>query len=1041
MKQAAGLTGAFLFSLLLGGSAPAASPPAGHDEALEAVAWKADFESGSVGAWSSYPPAQDTAYDPTIWVKKVEGNPGLCLVREITPYTEDAYIFGVRKKTRLELDASSRISFRYYVKSYAGAKEIIVKLGFAGGTALDIAVPVWSVQKWTEASVSLAEFIGGGAARPLEAVAILANCPHAVPETKLRLAVDDLTITGFRVKKVAIQTPATHELEELGVSVARDHFDKGRDVLFSGSFPVPVKRAVITLNRTWNRQNPPVKKTLRLRAAGWETAVSGKDLAAGLWEAVIAGKTNSGRSLETRVFFLVQDAKNAPGHPYLLATASDLVRIREASKSGHTRDVWAKVREGAAEFRDRYDPAVFNYNLDAYDEIFWLPTYEGYVRALQTPSQFIRENSIVYAVSGDKAAGQAARKALLRIAAWPSFVHPHILNQGQFTYWPAGLALIDFAVGYDFVYDLLSPEERRTIADALYNKGVTEVFKEYVRDNRVSSNTSNWISHVAGGGILCALAIGCEYPAAQIEPYLTGMMVKLKEFIAASFDPDGYYGEGYYYHNFAMQSLSHTLPALERSFAMAPPADVMNSFQYLPYQQDNETGRIYEFGDAHDDLIPSSMSNFAYVLARDGAPRLRWLYEQRPGNSYLDLLFPATAGASEPPQSLPLSKRLRGVGSTILRSGFEHDDFALVFKCGPFFNHQHFDQGSFFLADRGELFIEECGNSNYYEDPWYPRLYIQAGGHDCLLTDGKVESQRSGDFRHDVSGWQDYARTTDFLEFAGGAFLSTDLAPVYKGKWRSLSRSLLYIRPRTLLIIDRGEGADGVDRLTARFHAPRKEDIVLDEGAAAIVRGGKQLWLKTLFPEAVERRAAKRPMSLNEFKAENPITMKARGFLELEVPVENGVAGLVNVLSTDGEIISSLSAADWSTHQEITVGGSRYFLGASGGKSYEADGILTDALVFHKGADGFLAARATRVEEGGRALLKSDRRGSFVVTDEGQMTKIAYSAPEGTRLEVSLSRKPRCVVIDGRAAAKWEYRNGRVGLDLPAGEGTVAIAL
>ncbi len=857
----------------------------------------------------------------------------------------------------------------------------------------------------------------------------------------LRLAVDDLKITGFREKAIAVQSPAVHALGELDVFVASDHFDKGQDVRFAGSFPVPVKSSGILLTRTWASQTPAVKKALRVRGTNWECAIPGKDLAPGLWEAAIAGQTAAGRTLEARVCFLVEDAKSAPGHPYLLATAAGLSRIREAAKSGHTREVWEKVRQGAAAFRDKFDPALFNYNLDAYDEIHWLPTYEGYVRALHTPSQFIRENSIVYAVSGDKAAGEAAKQALLRIAAWPSFVHPHILNQGQFTYWPAGLALIDFAVGYDFVYDLLTPEERRAVADALYTKGVTEVFKEYVRDNRVSSNTSNWISHVTGGGILCALAIGREYPAAQLEPYLTGMMVKLAAFIRASFDPDGDYGEGYYYHNFAMQSLSHSLPALENSFGMPPPADVMNSFQYLLYQQDNQTGRIYEFGDAHDDLIPSSMSNFAYVLARDGNPRLRWLYEQRPGDNYLDLLFSPPPGPSEPPHSLPLSKRLRGVGSTILRSGFEHDDFALIFKCGPFFNHQHFDQGSFFLADRGELFIEECGNSNYYEDPWYPRLYIQAGGHDCLLTDGRVESQRAGDFRHDVSGWQDHARTTDFLEFYGGAFLSTDLTPVYKGKWRSLRRSLLYLRPRTLLLIDWGEGADGAATLTARFHAPRQEDIAIEDGAAAIVRGEKKLWVKTLIPPGVERRVEKRPLSINEFKAENSITMRARGFLELAAPVQNGAAGFVNVLSTDAEIVSGLTSAARSGYEEVSIAGSRYLLGTAEGRSFEADGIMTDALVFHKTSNGFLAARATRVEENGLALLRSDRRGSFAVAGRDKGPKISYAAPDGARLEIPASRRPRSVVSGPKTGVKWEYRNGMVGIDLPAGEGTIEISL
>ncbi len=38
---------------------------------LEPFTYSFDFESGSVGSWSSYPPAQDIAYDPTIWVKKI----------------------------------------------------------------------------------------------------------------------------------------------------------------------------------------------------------------------------------------------------------------------------------------------------------------------------------------------------------------------------------------------------------------------------------------------------------------------------------------------------------------------------------------------------------------------------------------------------------------------------------------------------------------------------------------------------------------------------------------------------------------------------------------------------------------------------------------------------------------------------------------------------------------------------------------------------------------------------------------------------------
>jgi hypothetical protein len=1006
-------------------------------EVLEPATYEADFESGSVGSWSSYPAAQDTAYDPSIWVKRIEGNPSRSLAREISPYSENEYTFGVRKKLGIYLNRESRISFRYYLKSYRRAQGLIVRLGFGDGTSTDIALAVDPALKWSETALSLAGYFKGDEIKPLEAVAIMAVCPKADPETKLRLAIDDLKITGLREKKIIVEKPAVHELEELGVSVASEHFQAGQDVRIEARFPVPLREASVRISQVWKSAGAETIGMKKSRDAYWAAVIQTKVRTPGLWRAEVSGKTPAGGSLRSEIYFLIKPAATLPEHPYLLVDQAGIKNIREAVMSGHPAEVWQKVQQGAATFRQKFNPADFRYNLDAYDEVFWLPTYEGYVRALHTPSQFIRENSIVYAISGDRTAGAAARQALLQIAAWPSFVHPHILNQGQFTYWPVGLALIDFAVGFDFVYNLLSPAERQTIADALYNKGVTEVFKEYVRDDRVSSNTSNWISHVTGGGILCALAIQREYPGTRLEPYLTGMMVKLGEFIFSTFDPDGYYGEGYYYHNFAMQSLSHTLPALEKSFGIAPPEDVLNSFEYILYQQDNQTGRIYEFGDAHDDLIPSSMSNFAYALSRQVNPYLRWLYEQRPGGNYLDVLFPSAPGVSKPPQDLPLTKRLRKVGTTILRTGFAHEDFVFVFKCGPFFNHQHFDQGSFFLADRGEVFIEECGNSNYYEDPWYPRLYIQAGGHNCLLDDANIESQQAGDFLHDVRAWQDFARTDEFLEWKEGAFISADLTPVYRKKWQSLRRNVLYLRPRLILIHDTGEGASDTQTLRLRLHAPRKEDIRLDGRTATIVRNQKSLAIRTLFPERFQSEVLKRPMSLNEFKAENPITMKARGFLELSTAVENGRAAFLNVLGTDSEAVSKCSAADRSTYLEVSIAASIYYLGKADGQSYRVDGLETDARIFSRRPDGYLAAGVCVVKYPGLPGLRSDQRASFLIKTGERQIEVGYSTSRPTRLEVSIGRRPKAVRLNGKALAEWSYGEGNVALTLAAAEGTI----
>jgi hypothetical protein len=1017
-----------------GGFAQNARPP----ETLDPSVWTADFESGSVGAWSSYPPAQDTAYDPTIWVKKVEDNASRCLVREIIPCSAIEYVFGVRKKLDLYVTSESVLSFRFYVKNYAGTRKIVVKLGFADGGAEEIAVPVHEGRKWQDAAISFSPIITSPGYRRLSALAVMAVCPQADPETILRLAVDDLKINGFREKRIRFQKPSVHEIEELGVVAASEHFMQGGPLEIEGVFPLDVRNAEIELIHSWDKV-PSSKVTMRRGDRNaWEATLRG--LLPGLWRARISGTTANGNKLSTTLAFLVKPNSAPDKHPYLLFTSSGLPEIKNAIADGRTINAWNQVKQAAATFREKFNPTDFRYNLDAYDEIFWLPTYEGYVRALHTPSQFIRENAIVYALSGDREAGDAARRALLSIAAWPSYVHPHILNQGQFTYWPVGLALIDFAMGYDLVYDLLSPEERKQIASALYSKGVTEVFKEYVRDNRVSSYTSNWISHVTGGGILCALAVRREFSDSELEPYLTGMILKLGEFIRSTFDPDGYYGEGYYYHNFAMQSLSHSLPALDHGFAIPVPDEVKNSFQYILYQQDNETGRIYEFGDAHDDLIPSSMSNFAHVLHTQKNPHLLWLYRQRPGNNYLDVLFPLPPEEGAPPQSLSLTKRLRQVGSVIFRSGFGHRDFVFIFKCGPFYNHQHFDQGSFFLADRGELFIQECGNSNYYEDPWYPRLYIQAGGHNCPLTDSIVESQKPGDFSHDVTAWQDFARVTDFLEWESGAFLSADLTPVYKGAWKSLRRHILYLKPRTILLLDRGEGAASARELNLRFHAPRKENIRLDGRTAQILQGSETLFIRTLDPEKFGAQIHKRPMSINEFKAENPITMKARGFLELTAGVENGRSGFSHILSTDKEAISGLKAGGDANVIDLTLGGVQYFINKTEGLAVQAGSAETDALVFSRLPDGFIAARASSVKDNGQLLIKASNLASIAFRKKGRALMLSFSAPEGTRLEIFTGIKPTALRLNQQAHRRWEFQDGWVIISPPSVEGTIEIA-
>ena len=998
-----------------------------------------DFESGSVGAWSSYPPAQDTAYDPTIAVRVVEGNPTRALVRDVIPNTEHDYLFGIRRKTDLRVTAESVLAFRAAVKDYRPGATLRVKLGFADGTSWETSLGEMKNLEWRDVRVPLGEALAGSPGKTLAAFAVLADAPRADPETKLRLAVDDVTLDGLREAHVRIVEPESHRLEEFGVSAAGVSYVEGDAVRIRVAFPGAAKYATVRLAPAFFGDGKPGPGADMKRAADGTYAAEfrGTSVRPGLWEARIAAFDGSGRAFGSRLVFLVRSA-SAPlrARPSLLLRRDALDRLR-TDIAGPKRALWEKLKEEAAGLRAKYDPAVFDYNLDAYDEVYWLPTYTGYSSTIRGLASFARANALIYAVGGDREAGDAARRALLKMAEWPTYVHPHILGQGQFTYWPVGLTVLDLALAYDWTRELLEPGERRLVAEALRTRGFLGIYQEYVRDNRVSSNTSNWISHVAAGGILAALAAAEDLPPGALEPALTGLILKVRDFIAAAFDRDGDYGEGYAYHNFTMQTLCELLPVLADHFGLPVPDVVARSAAYLPYQFDRKRKEILDFGDTTSHV--ASFSNFAFLLGPGGDPRLKGLYDLAPGTRDVDLLLVDPGLRGRGPEGLPLVRLFRDTGTAIFRSGWGDEDFLFVFRCGPFFNHQHFDQGSFFLADRGDVFVTETGKSDYYNDPWYQKLVIQAGGHNAPLADGDVESQKAGDLLADVPAWREAARITDFLPFEDGAFVSGDLTPLYSGRFETLRRSVLYLAPRTIVLIDRAAGSNAARTLDLRFHAPLKADIVTGADGTGIRRPGGTLLVRTISPGEIRSAVSKRPLTLAEFGAENPVTMRARGFLQQTAPLGPDGVTIVNVLTTDESAVTAERETGPDGAIRLSAGGRSVVIPAGAPTLPRADGAKTEAVAVVSSPAGTAALRMTELAANGEFLARASSPVSLAITgNRASRTLVGFSADEDADLEIRAARRPAEVRIDGRPIGDWTWGEGRLKIRLRAGTGELS---
>ncbi len=154
------------------------------------------------------------------------------------------------------------------------------------------------------------------------------------------------------------------------------------------------------------------------------------------------------------------------------------------------------------------------------------------------------------------------------------------------------------------------------------------------------------------------------------------------------------------------------------------------------------------------------------------------------GETFMDVLYESAGLATKDPFGENPVRLFRDLGTTVFKSGWEKDDFVFVMRTGAFFNHQHLDQGTFWLADRGTVFIAERSGSHYYDDPYYQSHYTQPVAHSTILIDRNPQSQRVGDPLRFIDGFDDRAFVREFLDGKTAAFSSGDIGRLYGARSR-----------------------------------------------------------------------------------------------------------------------------------------------------------------------------------------------------------------------------------------------------------------
>ena len=247
---------------------------------------------------------------------------------------------------------------------------------------------------------------------------------------------------------------------------------------------------------------------------------------------------------------------------------------------------------------------------------------------------------------------------------------------------------------------------------------------------------------------------------------------------------------------------------------------------------------------------------------------------------YWDLIFSDPAVQASPPDDLPTSRLIPGVGLALMRSSWSGQATFLHFHCGPWYTyHQHAAQGSFTVFRRKPLVVEPGvydGNVDGHNVNWR----IRTISHNCITVLDTSERflgprevpEPANDGGQIINNWtlkpatleqwraqrgmRDTGQITAFLNDPSHDLVVGEAARAYNPeKVRRWCRQLLFIKPGWVVLCDLVEATKAGFPKTLRLHSP--EEFIIHQGMAAA--NDRSLAVYTLLPEKASRQVAGGP--------------------------------------------------------------------------------------------------------------------------------------------------------------------------------------
>jgi hypothetical protein len=419
-----------------------------------------------------------------------------------------------------------------------------------------------------------------------------------------------------------------------------------------------------------------------------------------------------------------------PGHPRLVLLDSELDKIRVATK------------ENALAKR------IFGDLEKECDRLLSVPPvrYELTGNRLQTQTRRavdrITTLALMYRLSGRDPWLRRAIMELKACAEFRDWNPARFVDTAEMTH--------AFAIGYDWLFNALSPEERGWVRDALIAKGLDQAWPIYQQKAR-------WTQEHFNANIVCnsAMIMGALAVADETHDKASEIVRAALESIPHglnTYGADGGWPEGPTYGAYATRYaclfFASLDTALGNDYGLSGFHGVDRAGRFRVYSI-SPSNRIFSFGDGPDD--PGLAPEMFWMAKRFNNPVYAWSEQKQLERSVhpdaYDLAwFVREARAPQAP-AWPLDAVFHGVGAAMFRSSWEDTNgLFLAVKAGSNnVPHAHFDLGSFMFDAGGVRWALDYddGDVNVQTVQKPPLYTIRTESHNTLLIDGENQDARA----------------------------------------------------------------------------------------------------------------------------------------------------------------------------------------------------------------------------------------------------------------------------------------------------------